>query len=115
VRQANQFGDIITIGDFGVQFIFTFYQQSCSGTSPVVSIMDISAATLTEITFKKPGGATLTVTASFVTDGTDGQITYTSNSTDIDQVGGWLKQASVTLVDGFFSSPISSFKVVDVL
>jgi len=76
--------------------------------------VDVSTATSKKMLFKKPSGATLTVDASFLTDGSDGQIYYDSQVGDLDEAGaGWELQGYVILTspramtlyskkDGFF-------------
>lgn len=55
---------------------------------------NISAATVMELKVEKPGGATITWTASLY--GTD-YLRYTIQSGDLDESGTWKIQASVTL------------------
>ena len=59
--------------------------------------VDISAATVKSILFRKPDGTIVTQTASFTTDGTDGSIYYTTADTDLDAVGVWKYRAEVTV------------------
>lgn len=70
----------VRVGDAGTQFTFTVQESSTA--------VDISAATLTGILLlKKPSGTTTTLTASFVTAGTDGAIIYTSTAADFEETG----------------------------
>jgi hypothetical protein len=91
-------------GDIGTQFRVTV--QDCNGTA-----IDISAATTTTIIFKKPDGSTLSKAASFVTDGSDGLIQYTSASGDLNTVGSWKIQSFVVTPSGQWHSEFESFKV----
>jgi len=75
------------------------------------SAIDISTATSKQIVFKKPSGATLTKTAGFFTDGTDGIISYTIASGDFDEIGSWKVQAIVVVGAYTWHSSFESFKV----
>ena len=68
--------------DIGTRFEITLKDE---GNSP--EIVDVSTASVTEIIFKKPDGNTVTKTAGFTTDGTDGKIEYTTLANDLDTVG----------------------------
>ena len=50
--------------------------------------------------------------ASFVTDGIDGKIEYTTVADDLDQVGMWRLQGEVTFPTGAFPSDKSEFQVM---
>lgn len=94
----------IHIGDIGTIFELTLMDD--------VVVVDISTATVLSIHFAKPDATTVTVTASLVTDGTDGKIQYiTPDANFLDQTGGWKIQGKVTLSTGTWSSDISTFKV----
>jgi hypothetical protein len=92
------------VNNTGTDFQVTI--KDCNG-----SALDISDATTTTIIFKKPSGTNLTKTASFVTDGTDGLLRYVSVDGDIDEIGTWKIQASVTTPAGTWTSSFESFKV----
>jgi len=66
----------IHIGDIGTRFLFTI--QDCDSETAV----DISSSSSVEINFKKGSGSTLSVTGSFLTDGTDGKVYYDTVSGD---------------------------------
>jgi hypothetical protein len=70
---------------------------------------DISTATTKQIYFKKPNGATLTKTATFTTDGTDGKIEYTTVADDIDVAGTWQIQGRLVFGSNEFATAIGSF------
>jgi hypothetical protein len=74
-------------------------------------VVDVSSASLKEIIFKKPDKTTVTKTADFKTDGTDGIIQYITVLDDLDQKGSWYIQAKVTLPTGTWSSNTEKFKV----
>jgi DUF4097 and DUF4098 domain-containing protein YvlB len=95
----------IHIGDVGTRFLFTI--QDCDDVNP----LDVSTASSIEIIFKKPDSSTLTVTATFLTDGTDGKVYYDTVAGDIDQVGRWQVQGKVTFPTGVFYSDIHKFQV----
>lgn len=76
-----------------------------------LDIADISAATGLNIIFQKPDSSTFSKDAAFTTDGTNGQLEYTSVSGDIDAVGQWKLQSIVKMTGEIFHSEIKSFKV----
>jgi len=90
-------------GDIGTLFKATFKD----GTT----VVDISTATTKQLIFKKPSGSELEKDASFYTDGTDGILTYTTVSGDLDEIGTWKVQGYVVLVSGSWKSDIHTFKV----
>lgn len=94
----------IHVNDINVNFVITI-TEDCE-------VIDISDATNLTIYFYKPDGTILTKTATFVTDGTDGQIKYPSVDGDLDQSGIWRIQAKIDFGAGSsYHSPIKSFKV----
>jgi len=92
------------IGNIGTDFQVTI--TDCNGTA-----IDISDADTMNIIFKKPSGATLTKTAIFVTDGSDGVVRYLTVDGDIDEIGTWKIQASIITPAGQWTSNYKSFKV----
>ena len=93
----------IHYGDIGVNFNITVM----NGTA----VLDVSNADDIYIIFQRPDGSDLTKTATLVTNGTDGNIRYTSISGDLDQVGTWQIQAKVDFGASVFSTDIQKFKV----
>jgi hypothetical protein len=93
----------IHLGDIGT--IFEIELKDC------LNVLNISAATVKQIIFQKPTGASITKDASFSTDGADGKIRYVTVSGDLDVVGTWKIQAKVVLPTGTWSSNIDKFKV----
>ena len=69
-------------------------------TSAYVAL-DISAATTTDIKFRKPSGTIVTQNASFSTDGTDGKMRYTSIAGDLDESGAWVLQGYIVIPASF--------------
>ena len=57
--------------------------------------INISAATTKEFIFVKPTNVAVTKTASFVTDGTNGKLNYTTIAGDIDIAGAWSIRAHI--------------------
>ncbi len=74
----------IHLGDVGT--VFTYTVLKADGTPE-----DLSGVTIANqrFVFTKPSGARLVVTPAFVTDGTDGQLRYTTVAGDIDELGAW--------------------------
>ena len=94
----------IRVGDIGTQFKVTIKD----GTS----VVDISSATSTkQIILKKPDGTKLTKAATFLSDGTDGIMYYSTVDGDLDVPGVWKLQGKVVITGGPFSTDIYSFKV----
>jgi len=91
--------------DIGTKFLLTIKD----GTSAV----DISGATTKEIIFEKPSGETLTKSATFDSDGSDGKIYYNSVDGDVDEKGTWTLQAKVVIAAGTFKSNTETFKVYE--
>ena len=93
----------IHVDDIGVNFNITVM----NGSVP----LDVSNADNIYIIFQKPDGSDLIKTASLITDGTDGNIRYTTVAGDLDQVGTWQIQAKVDFTISVFSTDIQKFKV----
>lgn len=94
----------IHVGNKNVDFIITITEDCLP--------IDISAATVKLIYFTKPDRSVIVKTALFVTDGTDGQIHYSTVDGDLDQPGLWKIQAYIELGSGSaYSSIIKTFKV----
>lgn len=78
----------VRLSDYGSTFEITLTEDGVA--------VDVSAATTKQIKFKKPNGLTVTKTALFTTDGTDGKIDYVIETGVIDQVGPWEIQGLVS-------------------
>lgn len=91
----------IHVSDVGTQFIITVKDAG--------AVVNLVLATLKRFKFTKPSGNTLLVNADFVTDGSDGQLTYTSITGDLDEEGYWKLQILITLPGGSYSSDIIPF------
>ena len=89
--------------DFGTVFQFTIKDSDV--------VVNLSSATTKQIIFTKPDGTKLTKTASFLTDGTDGIIYYTTISGDLDTCGVWQSQASLVFASSAYKTDIIKFQV----
>lgn len=90
--------------DVGTIFLVTIKDENDA-------VVDVSTAITKNLIFKKPDGTIETRAASFVTDGTDGQIKYITVSGDLDTHGAWSLQAFVDFGSTEWYSDISKFKV----
>jgi len=99
--------DEVHLNDIGTIFRATI--NDC--VDGVQSVLDISSATTKELVFKTPLGILKTKTASFTTDGTDGQIEWTTINGDLDEIGEWKLQAYIVLPSGSWRSDIGCFIV----
>jgi len=95
--------DRIHVNDIGTQIILTVLEDGAA--------YDISSATTLQIIIKKPDTTTLTKTASFFTDGTDGKMVYISVSGDFDVPGYYKIQGKVIIGGSTFYTTTSTFKV----
>lgn len=77
----------IFLGDYGIPLEVTI---TVNGVAH-----DISDATTMGLDFKKPDGSTISRTPTFKTDGTDGVLTYTFTTGELDIVGEWKYQIYV--------------------
>lgn len=74
--------------------------------------VNIAFATITQLKFQKPGGNTsFTVNANFLTDGTDGNLQYTTASGDLDIPGLYKLQGYVQIGPSGWKSDVHTFKV----
>jgi len=95
--------DEIHVDDIGTIFTITIKDGA--------SIVDVSSATTQQLIFKKPSGTTSTKTTSFVTDGSDGKIKYTTVADDIDEIGLWKLQSYIVMPSGSWKTDVGSFNV----
>jgi hypothetical protein len=75
------------------------------------SAVDLSVTTAKTWTVQKPSGAQVTWTPSFVTDGTDGYLKYTTAANDLDQEGVWRVQVNLTFVSSSAKCDAVAFSV----
>lgn len=77
--------------------------------------IDVSAGSSPAIRFEKPSGPTFDKAASFVTDGSDGQIQATVAAGDLDEFSTtskpWKWQLRITLSGSVFTSNVRAFHV----
>ena len=91
--------DEVHVGDIGTVLRVTVQDEDAA-------IVDISAASTKQILIKKPNGTLLTKTAAFTTDGTDGQMQYTTvgavgeTPADLDVAGDYKIQGYVVIGTG---------------
>jgi len=93
--------DLISKDDIGVEFRASILQDG--------SGVNIASATTKKLIFKKPTGNTLTVTASFYTNGSDGVLSYISTSGDLNEAGLWRLQGHIILGTNNWKTEISPF------
>lgn len=79
------------------------------------NIMDLSSASVKRFDFNKPDRTTMSKSASFFTDGTDGILSYITSTAEINQLGIWEIQAYLEMGGGEFTSTIVRFKVSEII
>lgn len=94
----------IYVGDYGTALRATIYDQNGA-------IVDLSISSNIIFNLEKPDGSIISVPATFVTDGTNGQVQYITEPGDIDMVGHWRLQAVVFYSIREWHSSIYTFKV----
>jgi hypothetical protein len=75
------------------------------------SALNISSATVKQMWLKKPDNTTLLKSASFVTDGSNGQIKYALESSDVSLAGMYEVQAYVEMASASYHGSRASFQV----
>jgi hypothetical protein len=98
----------IHVGDIGTIFKLKIVDDDTG--LPI----DVSLADTKEVKFRPPDGPSVTKTASFTTDGSDGWIQYTTIAADLSIDGDWDIQGFVVRT-GFYSnhSEVKEFVVHD--
>lgn len=91
----------VRVGDVGTVITLTVYEDG--------AVKDISSATDLQILIKKPSGELLEKEATFSTDGTDGQLTYTTESDGWTEEGFYEVRAGFSL--NFWSGTSTELKV----
>ena len=94
------------VDDFGTPFTLTIYKYDNT-------ILDLTNSLTRQIIFIKPDTSRVTTTGSFVTDGSDGKITYTSASGLLDTAGDWKIQGRIVFANGTWSTEVQGFVVED--
>jgi len=94
----------IHVGDIGTAFTVTIMDDT--------AIVDISSATTRNMIFKKPSATKVTQAASFVTDGSDGKIRWTTTTVDdLDEASKWYIQVYLVMTGFTGHSDIGDFVV----
>jgi len=91
--------------DIGTRFLVTVKDDGV--------VVDISSASLRELTFRKPSDETVTRTASIIGDGSSesGVMYYDSIAGDLDELGNYKIQGQVALTNGTYYTDIATFLV----
>lgn len=76
--------DVLHVGDIGSIIRVTVTEAGVA--------LDISSATTKQIKLMRPDGTSVTKTAVFTTDGTDGQLQYATMANDLNLSGLWWAQ-----------------------
>lgn len=98
------------VNDIGTVFRVTVYDTTNTGSTTVA---DISDATVLKFYFLTPEDSKKERTASFVNDGTDGLIQYTTVDGDLSCEGTWSLQAYVETPGGKWHTNSANFKVYE--
>lgn len=85
--KTNNFCQIVNAG---IQLILTFLDEDGNA-------LDISGATSLIIALQGPDGTQSSKTASYVTNGIDGQIYYVTTAADLVEPGLWYVQGQITV------------------
>lgn len=108
---------LVHVNDKNTDFQLLIQDTNVSG---VTSNLDISGATTKQMIFRDPNGNETTVTASFLTDGTDSLIRFinsdptASGYVNINVGGFWTYWGKLTFSDGgIFQSNSAIFEVLD--
>ena len=75
------------------------------------AIVDVSTATIKQVTYRRPNGTKFVRALDFVTTGIDGLVRYTTTPEDLDKAGTWKAQVYVELGSGKWYSTTASFPV----
>lgn len=95
----------VHVNDIGTVFKVTI--TDCNTNT----VVDISSADEIKILFKKPDGTEVEKTAALVNDGTDGLMSYTTESGFLDQAGSWKLQGYVKFGSSQWYTNYTTFKV----
>ena len=90
----------IYVNTIGLVFRFQIVDQDDA-------IVNISSATTKTLKLQKPNGTVVTKITSFVTDGTDGLLQYTTIANDLDTAGLWKRQIQLSIT-GFSGHAVES-------
>jgi hypothetical protein len=98
------------INDIGTVFRVTVYDTTSTGSSTVANISD---ATVLTFYFRRPDSTTFARSASFTTDGSNGQIQYATVDGDLNVAGTWAIQAYISTPSGSWKTNTANFKVYE--
>jgi len=93
-------------GDVGIELIVQI-------VDPDGDSLNVQSATSMIIRLGGPDGTSEDFTAAFLTDGSDGQIVYTTQSGDLDEVGQYTIQGIITIDGAIKSTTVSVLQVLD--
>ncbi len=93
----------VHVSDVGTVIELTFKDAA--------SVVDISGATTKEVWLSDPSGNTAKKAGTFVTDGTDGKLKYTTVALDIDEAGTWKVQGYIVSAGGTWHSDVKDLEV----
>ncbi len=93
----------IHVGDIGTKLRATLYEDD--------EVVDLQSATVKQYIIKKPGNVQIVVDCSFVTDGTDGKIEYTSTSETFDSPGYYKLQGYIEIAGNKWHTDTTTFRV----
>lgn len=97
--------DKVFVDDIGTAFRTTVKEDGIA--------IDISTATIMQIIFQPPSGVSITQTAVFFTDGTDGVMQYVTVADDLNIGGDWKLQGYIVLPTWQGHGDQVEFKVYD--
>lgn len=92
---------MIRMGQIGVKLTLTLKEVAADGSVSAMNVSSAVGASDKQLRILRPNGTVLVKDAAFVTDGTDGKIRVTTDSTtDLDSAGVYKVQAYIK-VTGF--------------
>jgi len=91
--------------DLGTRFLVTVKDDGV--------VVDVSGASLRQLTFKKPSDTLMVKTASIISDASavSGVMYYDTIADDLDEAGKYKLQGKVTLASGTYYTDIYTFQV----
>jgi hypothetical protein len=99
----------IHLDDVGTRLLVTVRDETGA-------IVDLSDASLLQFTFKRPDGSIVVKPGTLVTDGLDGQVSYTpvdEFDAIFDMAGSWQLQGFFVLPDGSWHTGVASIYVAE--
>ena len=94
----------IHVNDVGTLFKVTVWDGTASP-------LNISTATVKQLRFLMPTGASFMRSASFITDGSDGGLKYISVTGDLPTPGDWIVQPYIEIPSACWHGSQTSFEV----